>query len=197
MKFVFSLVAAITLPVCGLLFMSSADAADESVDLKVGDAAPAFEAKTDEGKAWKSADRADKTLVVYFYPAAMTGGCTKQACAYRDDREKLVEKGIEVVGVSGDNPAGLALFKKAEKLNSTLLSDPDGAVAKKFGVPLGEGGKIEREVDGQKHTLERGVSAKRWTFVIRGGKVVYKNTTVDAAGDSKAILAFIDKQKKE
>jgi peroxiredoxin Q/BCP len=195
MKFVSPLMLA-TICVSGLLMMASFAAAEE-VDLKVGDAAPKFEAKTDEGKAWKSADFAEKTLVVYFYPAAMTGGCTKQACAYRDDREKLVDQGVEVVAVSGDQPAGLALFKKAEKLNFTLLSDPDGAVAKKFGVPVGEGGKLEREVDGQKHTLERGVSAKRWTFVIRDGKVIYKNTAVDAAGDSKAILTFLEKQKKE
>ena len=181
-------------PAAALMAIASAAQAEESVDLKVGDDAPAFEAKTDSDDAWNSKDFADKTLVVYFYPAAMTGGCTKQACAYRDDRETLVAKGVEVVGVSGDFVPALALFKKAEDLNFTLLSDPDGAVAKKFGVPTGKGGKIEREVYGASHTLERGVTSKRWTFVIQDGKIVYKNSQVNAAGDSKAILTFLDKQ---
>lgn len=165
----------------------------EDVQLTVGDAAPAFEAKTDAGKDWKSADFADKTLVVYFYPAAMTGGCTKQACAYRDDQKALADKGVEVVGVSGDFVPALALFKKAEKLNFTLLSDPNGSIAKKFGVPFGTGGKIKREVDGKEHTLVRGVTTKRWTFVLKDGEVAYKNDKVDAAGDSKIILAFLEK----
>ena len=70
----------------------------ESVDLKVGDAAPEFSAKTDAGETWNSDDHADKTVVVYFYPAAMTGGCTKQACAYRDDSRNWPTR-VEVVGV--------------------------------------------------------------------------------------------------
>ncbi len=190
MKFalLFSTLFAMLLPMATL-------AAEESVELKVGDAAPQFSAKTDAGETWNSKDHAAKTVVVYFYPAAMTGGCTKQACAYRDDLAKLAEQDVEVVGVSGDEVDGLALFKKAESLNFNLLSDPDGAVAKKFGVPLGEGGEIQKTVDGQAHTLKRGVSAKRWTFVIKDGKVVYKNTAVDAAGDSKAVQAFLAKQK--
>lgn len=168
--------------------------ADEVVDLKVGEPAPVFSAKTDSGKTWNSADHADKTVVVYFYPAAMTGGCTKQACAYRDDAAKLAEQGVEVVGVSGDFVAGLALFKQAESLNFLLLSDPDGTVAKKFGVPLRAGSEIKREVGGKEHTLQRGVTAKRWTFIVQDGKIAYKNTAVDAAGDSKAIQAFLAKQ---
>ncbi|MCA9269880.1 MAG: peroxiredoxin [Planctomycetales bacterium] len=169
-------------------------AADEAVTLKVGDAAPSFEVQTDAGETWKSADHFGKTVVVYFYPAAMTGGCTKQACAYRDDRQTLADKGVEVVAVSGDDVAALALFKKAENLNFALLSDPTGAVAAKFGVPTGAGGEIERVVDGQSHTLKRGVTAKRWTFVVIDGKIAYKNTEVNAAGDSKAILSFLAKQ---
>ena len=181
-------------PAAALMAFASAAHAEESVDLKVGDAAPTFEAKIDTGEAWSSKDFADKVLVVYFYPADLTGGCTKQACAYRDDRDSLAAQGVEVVGVSGDLVSALALFKQAENLNFTLLSDPDGAVAKKFGVPTGKGGKIEREVDGKTHTLERGVTSKRWTFVIKDGKIVYKNSQVNAAGDSKAILAFLEKQ---
>jgi peroxiredoxin Q/BCP len=187
--------AILTLPLTLLMLAASWGADKDAPDVKVGDPAPEFSAKTDSGETWNSKDHADKIVVVYFYPAAMTGGCTKQACAYRDDLAKLHEQGVEVVGVSGDFVEGLALFKKAESLNFPLLSDPDGAVAEKFGVPVSLGGEIQREVDGQQHTLKRGVSAKRWTFVLKDGKVAYKNTNVDAAGDSKAVAAFLAQQK--
>ncbi len=194
MKFAsLAILAALVGGIVPALVLAAEKAAAESAELKVGDAAPTFEAKTDAGEVWKSADHADKTVVVYFYPAAMTGGCTKQACAYRDDREALAGKGVEVVGVSGDFVPALALFKIAENLNFTLLSDPDGNIAKKFGVPVGGGGEIKREVNGKEHTLKRGVTAKRWTFVIKDGKVAYKNDKVNAAGDSKAILTFLEK----
>ena len=72
-----------------------------AAELKVGDNAPVFESVDDQGKPWKSVDHVGKKiLVVYFYPADLTGGCTKQACAFRDDHEKLTAKGVEVVGVS-------------------------------------------------------------------------------------------------
>ena len=97
--------------------------------LNVGDKAPAFSTLDDRGKQWKSSDVVgSKHLVVYFYPAAMTGGCTKQACAFRDDKSKLTQLDAVVVGVSGDNPEGLAHFKRAENLNFTLLSDRKSVV---------------------------------------------------------------------
>ena len=163
--------------------------------LNVGDKAPAFSTLDDRGKQWKSGDVVgSKHLVVYFYPAAMTGGCTKQACAFRDDKSKLTRLDAVVVGVSGDNPEGLAHFKKAENLNFTLLSDEKGDLAKKFGVPFGKGGAIEREVDGKKVTLSRGVTSKRWTFVIsKDGKVVYRNDKVNAAKDSEAVCSVLAK----
>jgi peroxiredoxin Q/BCP len=167
--------------------------ADE-VDLKVGDAAPSFQAKDDQGKAWKSSDYVGKKiLVVYFYPADLTGGCTKQACGFRDDMKTLADKDVEVIGVSGDSVENHQIFKKAEELNFTLLADEDGAVAKKFGVPVGPGGTVNVNVDGQAHKLTRGVTAKRWTFVIdKEGKIAQKNTNVNAAEDSKAILKVVD-----
>ena len=163
--------------------------------LNVGDKAPVFTALDDKGKQWKSGDVVgSKHLVVYFYPAAMTGGCTKQACAFRDDKSKLTKLDAVVVGVSGDNPEGLAHFKKAENLNFTLLSDEKGDLAKKFGVPFGKGGVIEREVDGDKVTLSRGVTSKRWTFVIsKDGKIVYKNNKVNAAKDSEVVRSVLAK----
>ncbi len=165
--------------------------------LQVGDRVPDFQAIDDEGKKWESKSfRGKKLLLVYFYPAAMTGGCTKQACAFRDDRAKWKEKEVEVVGVSGDEHQNLALFKRAEGLNFTLLSDLDGKMAKAFGVPAGKGGSIDRFVKGEKFTLNRGVTTKRWTFLLsKEGKVLYKNDKVQAARDSEMVLQFLDKDK--
>lgn len=172
--------------------------AEDLVDLKVGDPAPTFEALDDTGKLWKSADHVGKkTLVVYFYPADMTGGCTKQACGFRDDLGKLTEAGVEVVGVSGDSVRNHQLFKKAEKLSFPLLADTEGNVATAFGVPHVKGEKsITREIDGKDEVLVRTVTAQRWTFVIgKDGKILAKNTMVNAAGDSQAILKLIADSK--
>jgi len=101
-----------------------------------------------------------------------------------------------VVGVSGDNVEGLKLFKKAENLNFTLLSDESGEIAKSFGVPTRDGGKITREIEGQSYDLVRGVSASRWTFIIdKNGNIVYKNEQVDADKDAEAVLAFLKSSK--
>lgn len=169
-------------------------AAADSAELKVGDKAPAFTCDDDSGRSWKSDEHyGKKIVVVYFYPAAMTPGCTKQSCGFRDDMKKLADKGVEVVGVSGDEVAGLKLFKQAHELNFALLADSDGAVAKKFGVPLGKGGEIKRTVEGKEYTLKRGVTASRWTFVVgRDGRIALKNTKVNAAEDSKAIMKLVE-----
>ena len=159
----------------------------------VGDKAPVFAATTDEGSTWKLTDYlGKKNVVVYFYPAAMTGGCTKQACAYRDAQPAIESANAVVVGISGDNPEGLKLFKKAENLNFTLLSDEKGEIAKSFGVPVKDGGTITREVEGNSYDLTRGATASRWTFIIdKKGNIVYKNEQVDAAKDAEAVLAFL------
>ncbi len=171
---------------------------DLRAEVKVGDKAPEFSAQDDQGEQWESEQHVGKKiLVVYFYPADMTGGCTKQACGFRDDMKKLQDAGVEVVGVSGDTVQNHKYFKKAEELNFTLLADPKGEVAKAFGVPTRPGGSIKRTIDGEEVTLTRGVTAARWTFVIdQDGKVALKNTKVNAANDSKAILELVEKLKK-
>jgi peroxiredoxin Q/BCP len=188
--------AALVLGVFGLL-AGIGSAADDKTDLKVGDKAPVFTSTDDQGKEWKSTDHVGKkVVVVYFYPADLTGGCTKQACGFRDDAKKLADKGIEVIGVSGDSVKNHQLFKKVHKLNFTLLADEDGAVAKKFGVPLTAGGTFKFKGDGGEIELKRGVTAKRWTFVIdKDGKIAHKNTDVKAAEDSKQILEKLEKLK--
>ena len=169
----------------------------DKVDVKVGDAAPTFEAKDDAGKDWKSSDHVGKKiLVVYFYPASFTGGCTKQACGFRDDMKSLSEKDVEVIGVSGDSVKGQEAFKKFHKLNFTLLADEKGDVAKAFGVPAGKGGTVKQKIDDKEEEFTRGVTSKRWTFVIgKDGKVAYKNTEVKAAEDSKVVMDVIQKLK--
>ena len=182
-----------------LLLAATTTMSGEPVDLKVGDPAPTFEALDDTGKPWKSTDHVGKQImVVYFYPADMTGGCTKQACGYRDDLGKLKEKGVEVVGVSGDTVHNHELFKKAYDLNFTLLADTEGKVASAFGVPAEAYiDTVTATIAGKDEALIRSQTIKRWTFVIdKDGKIAAKNTAVKAAEDSKAILATIDKLKK-
>jgi peroxiredoxin Q/BCP len=176
-------------------------AADDKAEVKVGDKAPAFEATDDQGKPWKSSDHAGKkVLVVYFYPADLTGGCTRQACGFRDDMQKLTDKGVEVVGVSGDSVKNHQLFKKVHNLNFTLLADEDGAIAQKFGVPFTPGKKDfkYKDKEGNETTLTRGVTIQRWTVVIdKDGKVVQKAPVKDAATDSKQVLEAVEKLEKK
>ncbi len=171
----------------------------EEVKLEVGANAPEFVSKDDAGKEWKSSDHiGQKIVVVYFYPADLTGGCTKQACGFRDDMAKLQQAGVEVVGVSGDSVENHKVFKADRKLNFTLLADETGEVAQKFGVPVEIGEKIAKvkNSDGQELSLTRKATAKRWTFVIgKDGKVAYKNTMVQAAEDSQTIAAVVAKLK--
>jgi peroxiredoxin Q/BCP len=164
--------------------------------LEINDRVPNFEAIDSTGETWNSQKfRERKHILLYFYPAAMTGGCTKQACAYRDDHEKWKKLEVEVVGISGDQSSNLSLFKKAEKLPFTLLSDTQGKVAKLFNVPIGKGGRIERFFKGDKFTLERGVTSKRWTFLIsKSGKLIYKNDQVSASQDSENVMKFLNKK---
>lgn len=161
--------------------------------LEVGDKVPSFKATADDGSTWKSKNHVgDNYLVVYFYPAAMTGGCTKQACAYRDLKSQIESEDATVVGVSGDNVEGLQIFKDAYDLNFTLLSDKSGEIAELFGVPTREGGTITKEVDGKNVELERGTTSSRWTFIIdKNGKVVYKNDDVNVTKDTEEVLSFL------
>jgi peroxiredoxin Q/BCP len=187
----------VALAVCALL-AGAASAAEkkEAEGVKVGDKAPAFEATDDQGKAWKSSDHVGKKiLVIYFYPADFTGGCTKQACAFRDEGAKLTDKGIEVIGISGDSAKNHELFKKHHKLTFTLLADEEGALAKKFGVPSGKGGEvIVADLDNIK--IKRGVTTQRYTIIIdKDGKVISKEKVADPGADAKRVIEVIEKSK--
>jgi len=130
--------------------------------LKVGDKAPTFVGVDEENKKWDSKEKTGKKIyVVYFYPADMTPGCTKQACNYRDALADLKRKDVEVIGISGDAVENHQHFKNEYKLNFTLLADTNGKIAEAFGVVTGKGGSIQRTIAGEKLTLERGVTASR------------------------------------
>lgn len=163
--------------------------------LNVGSTVNSLVANDDEGNLWSLEDHlGKKNIVVYFYPAAMTGGCTKQACAYRDQSAALNDLDAVVVGVSGDSVNSLSLFKEAHGLNFTLISDIDGSIAEKFGVSTRGGGSIEREVNGATHTLSRGITTGRWTFVInKAGEVVYKDDAVKATEDTNNVISLLKK----
>jgi peroxiredoxin Q/BCP len=167
---------------------------EEAKSLSVGDPAPTFEVQDDQGQTWKSSEHFGKKIVViYFYPADMTGGCTAQACSFRDNMGELADKDVEVVGVSGDTVKNHQLFKKAHGLNFALLADVDGKVADAFGVPKTVGEKtVKAEIDGITHELTRNVTTQRWTFIIdRQGKIAYKDPSVNARQDSQKVLAAL------
>ncbi|GAB2712763.1 thioredoxin-dependent thiol peroxidase [Nocardia thraciensis] len=102
--------------------------------LSPGDTAPEFTLPDADGKEVSLADYRGRKVIVYFYPAASTPGCTKQACDFRDNLAELNGAGLEVVGISPDKPAKLAKFRDNEKLTFPLLSDPDREVLTAWGA---------------------------------------------------------------
>lgn len=95
--------------------------------LSPGDPAPDFTLQDADGKPVSLADHRGRKVIVYFYPAAMTPGCTKQACDFTDNLDQLATAGFDVLGISPDAPEKLAKFRTKESLRVTLLSDPDRA----------------------------------------------------------------------
>ncbi|GAB3668632.1 thioredoxin-dependent thiol peroxidase [Zhihengliuella somnathii] len=102
--------------------------------LTPGTAAPDFELPTADGQSVKLSDLRGHKVIVYFYPAASTPGCTKQACDFRDNLASLETAGYRVVGISPDKPGKLAKFTEKEALTFPLLSDEDHAVAEAYGA---------------------------------------------------------------
>ena len=102
--------------------------------LSPGDAAPDFDLPTDDGGKVHLADLRGGKVIVYFYPAAMTPGCTKQACDFSDNIASLKSAGYTVVGISPDKPEKLAKFRERDHLTITLASDADKAVMTAYGA---------------------------------------------------------------
>ncbi|HZG04992.1 MAG TPA: thioredoxin-dependent thiol peroxidase [Streptomyces sp.] len=115
--------------------------------LKPGDTAPAFTLPDADGNPVSLADHAGRKVIVYFYPAAMTPGCTKQACDFTDNLDLLAGAGYDVIGVSPDTPEKLAKFREKENLRVTLVADPEKKVLEAYGA-FGEKKLYGRTVTG-------------------------------------------------
>lgn len=103
--------------------------------VKVGNLAPAFSLIDQNGEKVALKDfKGEKNVILYFYPKAMTPGCTTQACGLRDSKRKLTSADTVVLAVSPDAPERLKKFEQRDKLNFTLLSDEDKKVIDKYGA---------------------------------------------------------------
>jgi len=146
---------------------------------KVGDPAPEFEGLDDQGNPIKLSDFRGKELVLYFYPRADTPGCTKEACAFRDDYSSYEEQGVTILGVSPDTVKDQAKFKQKFTLPFSLLADAEHVVSEKYGV-WGLKKFMGREYEG----------VHRTTFLIDPkGKIKAVFEKVKPAEHSKEILA--------
>jgi thioredoxin-dependent peroxiredoxin len=140
--------------------------------LAPGDEAPDFTLENDAGERVRLGDLRGRKVIAYFYPAAMTPGCTKQACDFSESLDSLRGAGYEVLGVSKDKPAKLAKFRERDALTLTLLSDEDLAVHQAYGA-FGTKKLYGKEVEG----------VIRSTFVIdQDGKVELAQYNVKATG---------------
>lgn len=140
--------------------------------LEVGDTAPAFSLPDADGNTVHLSDYRGRKVIVYFYPAASTPGCTKQACDFRDSLAELNDAGLDVIGISPDKPAKLAKFRDAEGLTFPLLSDPDKEVLTAWGA-FGEKTMYGKTVQG----------VIRSTFVVdEDGKIAEAQYNVRATG---------------
>jgi peroxiredoxin Q/BCP len=102
--------------------------------LQPGDTAPAFTLPDADGNEVSLADHKGRKVIVYFYPAALTPGCTKQACDFTDNLDVLASAGYDVIGISPDKPEKLAKFREKESLKITLAGDPDKTVIEAYGA---------------------------------------------------------------
>ena len=115
--------------------------------LQTGDPAPAFSLPDADGKQVSLADHLGRKVIVYFYPAALTPGCTKQACDFTDNLDVLAEAGYDVIGISPDKPEKLGKFREKEHLRVTLLADPEREVLVAYGA-FGEKSMYGKTVTG-------------------------------------------------
>ncbi|MDX2040110.1 MAG: thioredoxin-dependent thiol peroxidase [Acidobacteriota bacterium] len=154
----------------------------ESTLLKVGAKAPAFSLKNTEGQTVKLADFKGKKVVLYFYPKDMTPGCTTEACGFRDDYAQLKKRGVEVLGVSGDEQKSHQKFTEKYSLPFTLLSDPTHEMMEKYRA------WGEKTLYGRKY-----MGVLRITYIIdEDGKIAHVFEKVKTNTHSKDVIAAVD-----
>jgi thioredoxin-dependent peroxiredoxin len=140
--------------------------------LEPGNPAPDFALTDADGKTVRLADYRGRKVVVYFYPAAMTPGCTTQACDFRDSLDSLSAAGYAVLGISPDKPEKLAKFRDRDSITFPLLSDPDRSTLEAYGA-FGEKTMYGKKVTG----------VIRSTFVVgEDGKIEIAQYNVKATG---------------
>ncbi|SEN60783.1 thioredoxin-dependent thiol peroxidase [Actinacidiphila rubida] len=150
--------------------------------LAPGDTAPDFTLPDADGKPVSLADHRGRRTIVYFYPSAMTPGCTKQACDFTDNLDVLAAAGYDVIGVSPDKPEKLAKFREKESLKVTLVSDPDRTVLDAYGA-YGEKSSYGRTIMG----------VIRSTIVVdETGKVSHAFYNVRATGHVAKLLRDLE-----
>ncbi|MFQ6607243.1 MAG: peroxiredoxin [Fidelibacterota bacterium] len=157
----------------GLCLMGVTMLFSRGIDLRRGDIAPDFVLPDEAGREHRLSDFRGQPVVVYFYPKDDTPGCTKEACAFRDDYPRFEELGVRVFGISYDTPESHSRFKAKYDIPFTLLSDTDKSVAKSYGAA-------------------GLVFPKRVTFIIDGtGKISKVYEKVSVTTHSSEILEFL------
>jgi peroxiredoxin Q/BCP len=150
-------------------------------ELKIGSAAPAFQLKKQDTQDFKLSDRKGKWTVLYFYPKAETPGCTTQACAFRDNIEKIRVLQAEVFGISVNTADEQKKFRTNHHLNFDLLADVEGKIAELYGT----------KINGVK-------MSKRWTFIIDPElKIRNINKEVDPIKDADQVAKTLKELQKK
>src|SRR4029077_15551940 len=140
--------------------------------IESGKKAPAFNLKDQNGKSHRLSDYEGKLVVLYFYPKDDTPGCTKEACDFRDNWEKLQKAGVAVYGVSTQDNDSHKAFTDKYHLPFPLLPDEKGAIAAKYGVPVVGG------------------NARRITYLIgKDGKIAHVWPSVNPVGHASEVMA--------
>ncbi len=163
---------------------SAATVSKDSTDsklLKVGAKAPAFSLTNTEGRTVKLSDFKGKKVALYFYPKDLTPGCTVEACGFRDDYVQLKKRGVEVLGVSGDDQKSHRKFTEKYSLPFTLLSDPTHEMMEKYGA------WGEKSLYGRKY-----MGVLRITYIIdEEGRIAHVFEKVKTATHSKDVMAVL------
>ena len=166
-KFLFSLVIGFCLAV----------SIGRAEPLAVGAAAPRPVAMDQDGKAVHFGSvYAKGVTLVYFYPKAGTPGCTAEACSLRDAYEKLSARGLQIIGVSRDTSGAQKKFQTANRIPFVLVADPDGKVAKEFGVPSIPLVNLDQRV----------------SFIVKDGKIAWSSLHAQTKGSAQEVQAALN-----